>query len=144
MSDKQQSLYPDAPVPEDALAYLAERRDDDGQGKRGLKELVELIDVVADALAREQGEAHSEAYAVTAVRAIARCRGGRMAYLPTGKALDDALRNRAIWEAHNQRPTRDTVLELAQQFCLTETRVYQILDEQRRLYIARVQPRLFD
>jgi Mor family transcriptional regulator len=141
----QNELLPNAHVPDDALDVLAEYRSkDDGEGKRGLKLLVEMIDVVADDIRREIGEEHSDEYAVMAVSSIARYFGGRMAYLPAGKALNDALRNREMWKDHNRKPTRDTVLALAKRYQLTEARVYQILEEQRSLYIARVQHGLFD
>jgi len=142
----QDDLYPDAHVPDDALEVLAEYRgQEEDTRKRGLKMLLEMVDVVADTIRRETGDAeHSEAYALMAVRSIADLFGGRMAYLPAGKTLRDALRNREIWKAHNRKPTRDTVLQLAKEYRLTEARVYQILDEQRALYVARVQHNLFD
>jgi len=142
----QNDLYPDAPVPDDALDVLAEYRgQDEDKRKRGLKMMLEMVDVVADEIRRETGDAeHSEAYALMAVRTIANYFGGRMAYLPAGKTLRDALRNREIWKAHNRKPTRDTVLQLATEYGLTEARVYQILEEQRALYVARVQHDMFD
>lgn len=131
----------DWPVLDDALEYLDRHRDaPEGRRKRGLKLLVEMIDVeTAEFQAAGHDDEAARKLAVMVVRSLARYFGGRMAYLPVGQALEDALRDKYIWDTHHRSPWRDTVQRLARQFGLTETRIYQIIEEQRSLYVARVQ-----
>lgn len=66
--------------------------------------------------------------------------GGRMVYFPTGEKLQIALRDAMIWhefKGHNH-------LELAQKYNLTIVRIYQILAEQRSLFVKDRQGKLFN
>lgn len=65
--------------------------------------------------------------------------GGRMFILPRGDALRVALRDKLIWQEFNGRNHE----QLAERHGLHITHVYRILAEQRSLYRARLQGRLF-
>lgn len=103
--------------------------------------LAELVDVTTAVLARRgrtMEQARDDAAAVVA--AIAHYLGGRMLYLPSAEKLRIAIRDRRIWSERDDY----TVPQLADRYGLTEIMIYQILREQRSIYIRRVQRRLFD
>ncbi len=105
--------------------------------------LVDMLDVIAASLARELGDQEqARRLAALAIRELAHYFGGRMTYLPRGDRLERALRDKAIWDAHDGR--RTSVLELAARYRLTEQQIYAILREQRALHVRRVQPGLFE
>lgn len=104
--------------------------------------LVELIDVISEVLMRkhrlEANEAKHKARDIAV--SIGWYFGGRQLYLPTGQEMERAVRNKAIWDAHNGR----NVEELAQKYQLTVTMIYSILGQQRKLHIGRIQKSCFD
>lgn len=132
-----QELFDDK-LPDDALDHL----DDPEIRARWPQALVDMLDVMANALARQiDDQDQARKLATVALRALARYHGGRMFYLPKGDSLERALRDKAIWEAHDGR--RATVQELAARHGLTEQQIYSILREQRALHRRRIQPTLF-
>jgi len=125
------------PLPDDLLDHL----EDPEVRARWPQGLVDMLDVVTEVIVR-QGQPREQAARLSAcvVRALAHYFGGRMTYIPRGDSLDRALRDKAIWDAHDGR--RTSVQELAVQHRLTEQQVYAILREQRALHRRRIQPQL--
>ncbi|ASK20682.1 Mor transcription activator family protein [Halomonas sp. N3-2A] len=122
-------------IPEDALDYL-----DPEILKKWPQGLSDMLTVVENAHIRAGDEpkvARSRAFA--AVRAISSFAGGRSLYVPQGRQLDRALRDREIWERH----TGDNIPQLVEDYDLTEAQIYSILGEQRKLARARMQSDLF-
>ncbi|QUN06450.1 transcriptional regulator [Shewanella yunxiaonensis] len=65
--------------------------------------------------------------------------GGRGdVYLPNGSRMKTALRDIEIWRHYNGK----NLAELAQDYGMTERRVYMIVAEQRRAMVARKQRKL--
>lgn len=129
-------LFPDLPFPD--LADI-----DAGEVKSAWpRSLAAMVDVVVAALAR-RGEPEERALelAVCALGAISRYHGGRMTYLPTGEALDRALRDNRMWLGYKGR--REDIERMMREEKLTEQHVYRILAEQRALHLAKVQGALF-
>ncbi|NVF14988.1 Mor transcription activator family protein [Vreelandella maris] len=123
-------------IPADALDYL-----DPEILKKWPQGLSDMLTVVENAHVRAGDEpkvARSRAFA--AVRAISSFAGGRSLYVPQGRQLDRALRDREIWERH----TGDNIPQLVEDYDLTEAQIYSILSEQRKLARARMQSDLFD
>lgn len=122
-------------IPDDALDYL-----DPEILKKWPQGLSDMLSVVENAyiLAGDDPKvARSRAFA--AVRAISSFAGGRSLYVPQGRQLDRALRDREIWERH----TGDNIPQLVEDYDLTEAQIYSILGEQRKLARARMQSDLF-
>ncbi|WKD29561.1 hypothetical protein NDQ72_06350 [Halomonas sp. KG2] len=122
-------------IPTDALDYL-----DPEILKKWPQGLSDMLTVVENAHIRAGDEpkvARSRAFA--AVRAISSFAGGRSLYVPQGRQLDRALRDREIWERH----TGDNIPQLVEDYDLTEAQIYSILGEQRKLARARMQSDLF-
>ena len=103
-------------------------------------DLVALLDVAAHALAESMPEEQAEHVATTVMAAIARYHGGRMFYLPKGQGLARFLRDREIYRQYKH--SRSSILQLVEQYRLSEQAVYSIIDEQRALHIRRIQPSL--
>lgn len=124
-------------VPDDALARL---QDPEILKKwpQGLTDMLMVIEAAYRRAGDDQQLARERAF--RAVRALAQFAGGRSLYVPQGRQLDRALRDREIWERHDGT----NVSELAQRFALTEVQIYSILAEQRKLARARHQPDLFE
>lgn len=130
-------LFANDPMPDDWMDKLS----DSDIKRRWPRNLVEMLDVITAAHERAGHSKDSARKLATAsVRALSEYIGGGMYYMPKGEALENALRDAAIWDAH----TGDNVQALARQYRLTEQRIYQILAEQRGLHKKRVQPGLFD
>ncbi|RXE49194.1 Mor transcription activator family protein [Chromohalobacter israelensis] len=124
-------------VPDDALEQLQ----DPEITKRWPQSLTDMLMVIEAAHRRAGDDAESaRERAFRAVRALSHFHGGHIFYLPKGKQIDRALRDREIWERHNGA----NVAELAQEYDLNEVRVYKILAEQRLLARRRSQPDLFE
>lgn len=91
--------------------------------------LDELVDVCTAVLeergVRRGNDAEAEAQAL--VLAIAQYVGGTRIYIPTGERVRIAIRDLTIWRTYDGTNVR----LLARQYGLTETRVYQILVDQR-------------
>ncbi|SES15186.1 Transcriptional regulator, Middle operon regulator (Mor) family [Vreelandella subterranea] len=122
-------------IPNDALDYL-----DPEILKKWPQGLSDMLTVVENAHIRagdDQKVARRRAFA--AVRAISSFAGGRSLYVPQGRQLDRALRDREIWERH----TGDNIQQLVADYGISEAQVYSILAEQRKLARARLQSDLF-
>lgn len=122
-------------IPADALDYL----DPDIIKKwpQGLSDMLSVVESAHIHAGDEPKTARRRAF--SAVRAISRFAGGRSLYVPQGRQLDRALRDREIWESHRG----DNMAQLVQDYGLTEAQIYAILAEQRKLAQRRVQPKLF-
>ncbi|AQU83231.1 MULTISPECIES: Mor transcription activator family protein [unclassified Halomonas] len=122
-------------VPADALDYL-----DPEILKKWPQGLSDMLTVVENAYIRAGDDPQvARNRAFSAVRAISSFAGGRSLYVPQGRQLDRALRDREIWERH----TGDNIPQLVEDYGLTEAQVYSILGEQRKLARARMQSDLF-
>ncbi|NVF15978.1 Mor transcription activator family protein [Vreelandella maris] len=122
-------------IPNDALDYL-----DPEILKKWPQGLSDMLTVVENAHVRAGDEpkiARRRAFA--AVRAISSFAGGRSLYVPQGRQLDRALRDREIWERHRG----DNIPQLVEDYELTEAQIYSILAEQRKLARSRLQSDLF-
>ncbi|WNL39845.1 Mor transcription activator family protein [Halomonas sp. PAMB 3232] len=122
-------------VPGDALDYL-----DPEILKKWPQGLSDMLTVIESEYVRggdDMKAARRRAFA--AVRAISGFAGGRSLYVPQGRQLDRALRDREIWERH----TGDNIPTLVEDYTLTEAQIYSILAEQRKLARARMQSDLF-
>lgn len=123
-------------IPDDAL----ERLEDPEIIKRWPQSLADMLMVIESAYRRAgDDDETARMRAFVAVRALAIFHGGRIFYLPKGKQIDRALRDREIWERHDGH----NVAELAREFELNEVHIYRILAEQRKLARKRHQPDLF-
>lgn len=104
------------------------------------KLLVDLLEVASaglvDAGAKEE---RAREIATIVLRSIARYHGGRSHYLPTGEALDEALKHYRIWKESGKVSVRD----LSIKYDVSEVHIYRIIKRQSRLARARVQPDLF-
>lgn len=99
-----------------------------------------LFDVVAAALRHAPAGSDIERQARDVVLAIAEYLGGEKVYLPTGEALRRAVRNVMIYRLAGKVRAKD----LGKRFRLTESAVFEIQEEQRRLLVGRLQGKLFD
>ncbi len=104
---------------------------------QGLSDMLSVVESAHILAGDEPQVARHRAF--SAVRAISRFAGGRSLYVPQGRQLDRALRDREIWERHRG----DNMAQLVQDYGLTEAQIYAILAEQRKLAQRRVQPKLF-
>ena len=98
------------------------------------KVLTEYVDVVTSDLLRKgksENEAKETAYSV--VMALAKYRGGKIEYLPTGKNLETALKHKAMWDMYNGR----NIPEVAARFKMNEISVYEIIKKQRALNVKK-------
>ena len=106
------------------------------------KTLAELVDVIASHLRRthhcEESIAKRQAIETTLV--IANHFGGSPVYLPKGDKLRRAIRDTQIFH----EATGDNISILAKKHGLTNVQIYTIISKQRRLYIDKIQPKLFD
>lgn len=102
--------------------------------------LAECVDVLVSTYKRAGlDEDQALDLAQRGVIALADYRGGRHLYLPRGVSLRTAVRDRAIFHLSG-RVSSET---LAARFELTVRRIEQIVHDQQRLHIARVQRDLF-
>lgn len=101
------------------------------------KRLVELIDVVTHTLVQKHSlslpDARRQARDITI--AIAQCFGGMQLYLPFGKTLELAVRNKAIWNDFNG----SNIEQLVRTYRLTKVQIYNILAHQRALHVSEHQ-----
>lgn len=104
------------------------------------KLLVDMLEVASAGLVDAgASETRARETAVIVLRSLARYHGGRSAYLPTGDALEEALKHYRIWKESGKVSVR----ELSEKYGVTEVHVYRIIKRQTRLARARVQPDLF-
>ena len=66
--------------------------------------------------------------------------GGRGYYLPVGESLFTELRNNEIFSRWSQGEKIET---LRRHYQMSETQIYSVIRNQRRLHQERTQPRLF-
>lgn len=139
MSD-QRSLLEDASEEElqgllDADANLPEG----DPRRRWPKDLAVIVSIAEDNLKRHRGKSDFAIAAQIAI-ALSRYAGGRALYIPQGRRLETALRDAEIYRLAKA----GNLDELATEYKLTLSSIYEILREQRALHIAKVQPRLFE
>lgn len=124
---------------DDLLAHLDEVEIDDAHAWP--QTLADMVAVARHHLQQRRGytaeAAAKEAQAL--VTLFANWFGGRMMYLPRDTRLRTALRDNLIWQQFNGR----NVNELAELHGLTVMQIYNILREQRRLHVSKVQHDLF-
>lgn len=95
--------------------------------------LATIVDVLKAELERQGEKSDKIAQAKGLTFAIAQYFGGSSFYLPTGLHLKNALRNIEIYH----RFTGNNVRELTKEFNLSESHIYAILREQRKLQKER-------
>lgn len=102
--------------------------------------LVNFIDVVENQLQRDGFTAEqARDIAQSAVMAMAEFAGGRQIYLPKGTRLQQALRDRTIyqkWRGNNM----DTLIR---EFGLSQPQLYNIIAAQQKLHAKSLQDDLF-
>ena len=131
------------PVPAEELANLLDKA---GAGEipeaRWPGELLAMVAVVADTWVRHGSASDLAAErAREAVAAIAWRLGGRQIYLPSGESMERAVQDAALWAEYNYRPNDVERLRIKYKLA-TEREVYRIIERQRELWQAKVQPRL--
>jgi Mor family transcriptional regulator len=103
-----------------------------------------LADIVAVFAAHRRRQGLSDEAALTDAQELAvllaEYLGGRRHYLPRGEQLRRALRDQQIYMQMGRMP----VSQIAQTHGITETQVYAIHAEQRKLFLRRRQGRLFE
>jgi Mor family transcriptional regulator len=108
--------------------------------------LTELTDLLADALARALPELAAPAVRRVAVQLVTRlCEelGGSQWYWPKKDVIARALRDLAIWAAHDgTRGEGRGIRGLARRHGLSENQVWSILRAQRAQHVRRVQREL--
>lgn len=130
-------LFQDDPIPDDVLDHL----DDPQVKERWPRDLAAMLDVLESELGRQvHDETQARRLAAVAITALAEYHGGRMFYLPKGKGLALAIRDKQMWDSY--RCNRDDVQRLAAVHGLTEQQVYTILRRQRAIHRRRIQPDL--
>ena len=103
------------------------------------KLLADIYDLFVCELQRNK-VSDSQLIAAKLAGALAFHYGGRSCYLPTGERLKVGLaHNQLFHDWHN----KVSISELAKKYGLTDSRVYQIVNEQMRLHRNRHQIQLF-
>lgn len=137
MTNQAEMFDPTSADPLDLIAHMGDRVPPEHQWPPLLAELF----AVHQAFNRRKGMNEEKAALDARDRCVllASYLGGRMAYLPTGEKLQLALRDAIIFaefRGHNH-------LELSQKYGLTVVRIYQIIAEQRALFVKERQGKLF-
>ena len=126
------------------LHALIDRLDDipdDELKKNWPGTLRDLVDVISAELHRQGIEpAQAGMLARKVAAAQAGYMGGRGYYLPVGESLFTELRNNEIFSRWSQGEKIET---LRRHYRMSETQIYTVIREQRRLHLARTQPPLF-
>lgn len=106
------------------------------------KTLHDLMCVIEAQIKHRHPEHAKHAYTLARsnVLAIAHYLGGRQLYLPRDDRLQRALRDHLIYERYRGRANHDS---LAAEYGLTTIQIYNIVAQQRKLKLARIQPQLF-
>ena len=136
MAETQMSMFGDS----EQLHALIDRLDDipdDELKKNWPGTLRDLVDVISAELHRQGIE---PAQAGMLARKVAAAQGGRGYYLPVGESLFTELRNNEIFSRWSQGEKIET---LRRHYRMSETQIYTVIREQRRLHLARTQPPLF-
>ena len=138
MSENQSDILGEDTHGNNLLAAEAAVELDDS---RWPKTMAELVDVYTSAAVREgiaPDTDRANHIARWVVLTLGQHFGGRMTYLPRGDQLKTALRHNQIWAEF----TGNNVEALASKYKLSSVRVYKIIQEQRALHRAKVQPQL--
>ncbi|WP_044469781.1 Mor transcription activator family protein [Mannheimia massilioguelmaensis] len=103
--------------------------------------LADMIEVMRTELCR-QGEPEDQAKlrACKLAGVLAHYIGGQTIYMPTGERVKMAIRNAQIYHDF----TGNNVRELIRKYKLSESKIYEIIREQRSLFRRRNQYDLFD
>ena len=140
MAETQMSMFGDS----EQLHALIDRLDDipdDELKKNWPGTLRDLVDVISAELHRQGIEpAQAGMLARKVAAAQAGYMGGRGYYLPVGESLFTELRNNEIFSRWSQGEKIET---LRRHHRMSETQIYTVIPEQRRLHLARTQPPLF-
>ncbi|EON4217221.1 Mor transcription activator family protein [Escherichia coli] len=139
MAETQMSMFGDS----EQLHALIDRLDDipDELKKNWPGTLRDLVDVISAELHRQGIEpAQAGMLARKVAAAQAGYMGGRGYYLPVGESLFTELRNNEIFSRWSQGEKIET---LRRHYRMSETQIYTVIREQRRLHLARTQPPLF-
>ena len=140
MAETQMSMFGDS----EQLHALIDRLDDipdDELKKNWPGTLRDLVDVISAELHRQGIEpAQAGMLARKVAAAQAGYMGGRGYYLPVGESLFTELRNNEIFSRWSQDEKIET---LRRHYRMSETQIYTVIREQRRLHLARTQPPLF-
>ncbi|EFA6625186.1 transcriptional regulator [Escherichia albertii] len=140
MAETQMSMFGDS----EQLHALIDRLDDipdDELKKNWPGTLRDLVDVISAELHRQGIEpAQAGMLARKVAAAQAGYMGGRGYYLPVGESLFTELRNNEIFSRWSQGEKIET---LRRHYQMSETQIYSVIRNQRRLYQERTQPRLF-
>ena len=140
MAETQMSMFGDS----EQLPALIDRLDDipdDELKKNWPGTLRDLVDVISAELHRQGIEpAQAGMLARKVAAAQAGYMGGRGYYLPVGESLFTELRNNEIFSRWSQGEKIET---LRRHYRMSETQIYTVIREQRRLHLARTQPPLF-
>ncbi len=140
MAETQMSMFGDS----EQLHALIDRLDDipdDELKKNWPGTLRDLVDVISAELHRQGIEpAQAGMLARKIAAAQAGYMGGRGYYLPVGESLFTELRNNEIFSRWSQGEKIET---LRRHYQMSETQIYSVIRNQRRLHQERTQPRLF-
>ncbi|EPD6036511.1 Mor transcription activator family protein [Escherichia coli] len=140
MAETQMSMFGDS----EQLHALIDRLDDipdDELKKNWPGTLRDLVDVISAELHRQGIEpARAGMLARKVAAAQAGYMGGRGYYLPVGESLFTELRNNEIFFRWSQGEKIET---LRRHYQMSETQIYSVIRNQRRLHQERTQPRLF-
>lgn len=140
MAETQMSMFGDS----EQLHALIDRLDDipdDELKKNWPGTLRDLVDVISAELHRQGIEpAQAGMLARKVAAAQAGYMGGRSYYLPVGESLFTELRNNEIFSRWSQGEKIET---LRRHYQMSETQIYSVIRNQRRLHQERTQPRLF-
>lgn len=140
MAETQMSMFGDS----EQLHALIDRLDDipdDELKKNWPGTLRDLVDVISAELHRQGIEpAQAGMLARKVAAAQAGYMGGRGYYLPVGESLFTELRNNEIFSRWSQGEKIET---LRRHYQMSETQIYSVIPNQRRLHQERTQPRLF-
>lgn len=140
MAETQMSMFGDS----EQLHALIDRLDDipdDELKKNWPGTLRDLVDMISAELHRQGIEpAQAGMLARKVAAAQAGYMGGRGYYLPVGESLFTELRNNEIFSRWSQGEKIET---LRRHYQMSETQIYSVIRNQRRLHQERTQPRLF-
>lgn len=140
MAETQMSMFGDS----EQLHSLIDRLDDipdDELKKNWPGTLRDLVDVISAELHRQGIEpAQAGMLARKVAAAQAGYMGGRGYYLPVGESLFTELRNNEIFSRWSQGEKIET---LRRHYQMSETQIYSVIRNQRRLHQERTQPQLF-
>lgn len=140
MTDSQPGLFADDPALNTLIDHLDQVPEADLR-RQWPRALAGLVDIIEREFCRQGMEVRdARRLARNAVVAQAGYMGGRSWYLPTGESLFAALRHHEIFARwHNG----EDIEALRCEYHLSQTQIYAIIREQRRLHVRRIQPPLF-